>query len=209
MSKTIEDKLKDLELKENRLKNQQKELKQLRKELENQKQVEDVKQKNLQPYVKKFKDLCLNFEYKLNKIEIKPLDFKKYPILSFIYIKESETTTKTLDNLLENIRLGHEIEKNTDFKIYDANILEFQTEDSEGRYFLNIRQVGNEYQLDITKENYDDEDNYRKEINKNLTIIVESSGYDGFTVKWEYNSKATKDNLIQKIKDGVVALNKY
>lgn len=200
MSKTIESKLREIKRKEQKLENQRKKLEQRRNQLEIEKHQEEVHHKKYEPYLEQFKELDLQFEYKQGNITIKPLDFENDEYLSFIHIKESKETKHILNKLLQDIHFGRMVEKHTKFKMSDFNNkMEFKVQNGEYWYILNINIVKDNYTINIIKENWDDDYMYSKHITKHLEIIIESSGYDGFKVSWEYNASATKENIIQQI----------
>ena len=210
MTKTIEEQLKELNTKENRLKNQQKEMAKLRQKLEAEKRQEEAKKQETSTYVEQYEKLGLNFEYKNGQITIKPLNFERDEYLSFIQLRESEAKKDILDKLLQTIYLGRMVEENTPFKMADfTNKMEFKVQDGEYIYHLNITEENSNYKIFITKENWDDEYNYRQQINKNVTIAIEASSYDGFKVSWEYEAKTTKGNLSQQINNAMDELKKY
>lgn len=211
MSKTIENQLKDLEKKEKQLKKETKELAKLRQQLETEKIQEKINQQKqkFSPYVKQFEDLGFHFLYKQDKITIKPLNFESDKYLEFIYLKPSEATTDVLNKLLQTIRLGRLIEKNTPFKLFDIyNKMEFKTIDSGYQYLLMIKPINNHYTVTIIKESLDDKYSYRYKINQNLSMVIESTGYDSFNISWTYDIQANKENLIQKINKAMDILTK-
>lgn len=210
MTKTIDKQLKELEAKENRLKNQQKEMAKLRQQLEAEKRQEEAKKQETSTYVEQYEKLGLNFEYKNGQITIKPLNFERDEYLSFIQLRESEAKKDILDKLLQTIYLGRMVEENTPFKMLDFNNkMEFKIQDCEYIYHLNITEENSQYKVHIIKEDLDDDYNYRQKINKNVSIVIENSGYDGFKVSWEYNAKTTKENLSQQINKAMDELKKY
>ena len=210
MTKTIDKKLKELDAKENRLKNQQKELTKLRKQLEAEKRQEEAKRQETEPYVEKFQELGLIFEHKNSQITIKPLDFERDEYLSFIQLVDSKATKDVLDNLLQTIQSGRMVEEHTPFKMSDFNNkMEFKVRDGEYIYHLKINEENSNYKIFITKENWDYEYNYRQKINKNISIAIEASGYDGFKVTWEYEAKTIKENLNQQINKALEVLKTY
>lgn len=210
MTKTIEEQLKELNTKENRLKNQQKEMAKLRQKLEAEKRQEEAKKQETEPYVEKFKELGLNFEYKNSQITIKPIDFERDEYLSFIQLRESEAKKDILDKLLQTIYLGRMVEEHTPFKMLDFNNkMEFKVQEGKYIYYLTITEANSQYTVHIVKEDMDDDYNYRQKINKNLSIVIENSGYDGFKVSWEYDAKTTKENLSQQINKAMDELKKY
>ena len=210
MAKTIEEQLKELNTKENRLKNQQKELKKLRQKLEAEKKQEEAKHQETEPYVEKFKELGLNFEYKNSHITIKPIDFERDEYLEFIQLSESKAKKDILDNLLQKVWLGRMVEEHTPFKMLDLNDkMEYKVQDGEYIYYLTVDESKGQYTVHIVKETWDDEYNYRQQINKNVTIAIEASSYNGFKVSWEYEAKTTKENLSQQINNAMDELKKY
>ena len=210
MTKTIDKQLKELKAKENRLKNQQKEMAKLRQQLEAEKRQEEAKQQETKPYLEKFQELGLNFEYKNGKITIKPLDFENDEYLEYIQLRELDANKDVLDTLLQTVCLGREVEEHTPFKMLDFNNkMEFKVQDDEYIYHLTITETNSQYTVHIVKEDLDDDYSYRQKINKNLSIVIENSGYDGFKVSWEYNAKTTKENLNQQINKAMDELKKY
>ena len=102
------------------------------------------------------------------------------------------------------------VEENTPFKMaYFTNKMEFKVQDGEYIYHLNITEENSNYKIYITKEYWDDEYNYRQQINKNVAIAIEASSYDGFKISWEYEAKTTKENLSQQINNAMDELKKY
>ena len=210
MTKTIDKQLKELEAKEIRLKNQQKEKTKLRQQLEAEKRQEEAKQQETKPYLEKFQELGLNLEHKNGKITIKPLDFEHDEYLEYIQLEEPNANKDVLDTLLQTVRLGREVEEHTSFKMLDFNNkMEFKVQDDEYIYYLTITETNSQYTVHIVKEDLDDDYNYRQKINKNLSIVIENSGYDGFKVSWEYDAKTTKENLSQQINKAMDELKKY
>ena len=210
MTKTIDNQLKELEAKRNPIKKPTKEMTKLRQQLEAEKRQEEAKQQEKEPYLEKFQELGLNFEYRNGKITIKPLDFKHDEYLEYIQLEESNANKEVLDTLLQTVRLGREVEEHTSFKMLDFNNkMEFKVQDGEYIYYLTITETNSQYTLHIVKEDLDDDYNYRQKINKNLSIVIENSGYDGFKVSWEYDAKTTKENLSQQINKAMDELKKY
>ena len=212
MSKTIEEQLKDLEKQEHQLKKQSEELAQKRQHLENEKAQKEENKRKFTPYVKQFQDLGFFFEAdKKNELYIKPIDLKGDEYLEFIYFGKTYARGDILDKILENIRLGRKIEKDTPFKMVDIyNGFQFKFTNYNSIYFLTIKHVNDNYTINIIKKSWDDKyNNYRKQIDHNLFIVVESTGYQKFDVSWEYSIKANNDNLIQRINEAIDILNEY
>ena len=210
MTKTIDKQLKELKAKENQLKNQQKEMAKLRQQLEAEKRQEEAKQQETEPYVEKFQKLGLNLEYKNSQITIKPLDFEHDEYLKYIQLRELDANKDVLDTLLQTVCLGREVEEHTPFKMLDFNNkMEFKVQDGKYIYHLTITETKSQYTVHIVKEDLDDDYSYRQKINKNLSVVIENSGYDGFKVSWEYEAKTTKENLNQQINKAMDELKKY
>ena len=200
MSKSIEEKQKS------------KELAKQRQQLEAEKIRDEENRRNSTPYVKQFQDLGFCFEAdEKNELYIKPIDLKDDEYLEFIYFGKTYARGNILDKILENIRLGRKIEKDTPFKMVDVyNGFQFKFTDYNSICFLTIKHVNDNYTINIIKKSWDDKyKNYRKQVDHNLFIVVESTGYQKFDVSWEYSIKTNKDNLIQRINEAIDILNEY
>lgn len=210
MTKTIDEKLKDLDEKEADLKallpKKLQEIEEERQQLKAEKQQESAQQKIYATYAEKFKAFGLEFLYDYNEISIKPFDSEQDEFITFIYLDRKETSTDVLNTFLEHLELGRRIEKQTVFKLSNfVNNLTFIYKDGDDDYFLTVSD-GCLCHLNITKANHKDANSYRKTLNNGLTIVVESQGYDDFNVSWEYETVTSIGELISEIEKGMLLL---
>lgn len=170
MSKSIEEKLKDLEKQESLLKQKSEKLAKQRQQLEAEKVRDEENRRKSTPYVKQFQDLGFCFEAdEKNELYIKPIDLKGDEYLEFIYFGKTYAKGNILDKILENIRLGRKIEKNTPFKMVDVyNSFQFKFKDYNSIYFLTIKNVDDTYVINIIKKSWSDKyNNYCKQVDHN------------------------------------------
>lgn len=97
-------------------------------------------------------------------------------------------------------RLRRTIEWETNFKRDDdTDGLTFRKEDDFFRYYLDIEENNNNYDIRIIKTKKRHQSGRDIELADNVTMTIIDGGYNGFKISWTATAQATENNLTQTI----------
>ena len=101
---------------------------------------------------------------------------------------------------------------NFDLYSFDKNLILSTNlfQNGEGYEFtIQIRQKNDKISGFIVKEAIDCVDEYIEKINNKISLNIESAGYDGFKLSWQYKFTTNKELLKNEIKTALETLDLY
>jgi hypothetical protein len=206
---TIDTQLESIIEREKELKKEMAQLRDTKKQLQEKKK-EQAKFEHISkfaPYVEKFAKLGIQLRCKSEYDDVLASLESMLDAYEVWYL-DDDITTENLDKLLSQLEIAHYIEQHTSFKLIDTDEeLVMEAYESCDRYRLHLECSNGVYSCTLTKESIDTEGEYIHEITPQLSIHVESAGYDGFYVTWVHKIAGTKHNIIDRINDALKVLN--
>lgn len=208
---TINKQLKSIIDREEALKKEMAQLSNMKKQLHDQKQKQDIlNQINaFTPYVAKFAKLGIHLELKVEYDEvtasIDPInDDDRY---EGAYYSGDELTKENLDKLLNQLEHARYIEQHTKFKLISTdNEIYMELHSAYHLYKYCVTESNGMLTGAITKENMDTNGEYVHNITPQLSIHIDAVGYDNFYVTWVHKIAGTKNNIIDEIENALKTL---
>lgn len=164
-------------------------------------------------YIAKFEELGSELNYKYDNWIIKIEDIES----SDIKIYRNKKIKNDFDRIINYLELARLIQSefiDYDFNLYSANenlILStnlFQNGE-EYEFTIQIKQKNDKISGFIIKEALDSIGEHSEKINNKIYLNIESAGFEGFKVYWQYNFTTTNKKLLNEIKTALEALDLY
>ena len=139
-------------------------------------------------YIAKFEELGAELNYKYDNWIIEIEDIES----SDIKIYRNKKIKNDFDRIINYLELARLIQ--SEFIDYDFNL---------------IKQKNDKISGFIIKEALDSIGEHSEKINNKIYLNIESSGFEGFKVYWQYNFTTTNKKLLNEIKTALEALDLY
>lgn len=204
----IDTQLENIIEREKELKKEMAQLKSMKKQLHEQKKEQDALAQisKFEPYVEKFAKLGIQLRFASEYDDIVASIESMDDSYETWYL-DDDLTTEDLDQLLTQLEIARHIEQHTSFKLIDTDEgLDMELYESSDRYKLHLDDSNGVYSGTITKESVDTDGEYVHDITSQLSLRIDSVGYDGFYVTWVHKIAGTKNNIIDRINDALKAL---
>lgn len=164
-------------------------------------------------YIAKFEELGAELNYKYDNWIIKIEDIES----SDIKIYRNKKIKNDFDRIINYLELARLIQSefiDYGFNLYSANenlILStnlFQNGE-EYEFTIQIKQKNNKISGFIVKEAIDCTGEHAEKINNKIYLNIESAGFEGFKVSWQYKFTTNKELLKNEIKTALETLDLY
>lgn len=164
-------------------------------------------------YIAKFEEFGAELNYKYDNWIIKTNDIESSEIKIYKH-KKIKNDFDRIINYLELARLiqSEFIDYNFDLNSYNENLVLSTNlfQNGEGYEFtIQIRQKNDKISGFIVKEAIDCIGEHNEKINNKIYLNIESAGFEGFKVYWQYNFTTTNKKLLNEIKTALEALDLY
>ena len=164
-------------------------------------------------YIAKFEEFGAELNYKYDNWIIKTNDIESSEIKIYKH-KKIKNDFDRIINYLELARLiqSEFIDYNFDLNSYNENLVLSTNlfQNGEGYEFtIQIRQKNDKISGFIVKEAIDCIGEHNEKINNKIHLNIESAGFEGFKVYWQYNFTTTNKKLLNEIKTALEALDLY
>ena len=164
-------------------------------------------------YIAKFEDVEAELDYQQDNWVIKFED----TTLSDIKIYRNKKIKDDFDRIINHLELARLIQSefdDYDFDLYscDQNLILSTNlfQNGEGYNFLiQIKQKNNKISGFIVKEAIDCAGEHTEKINNKISLNIESAGFEGFKVSWQYKFTTNKELLTNEIKTALETLDLY
>ena len=164
-------------------------------------------------YIAKFEEFGAELNYKYDNWIIKTNDIESSEIKIYKH-KKIKNDFDRIINYLELARLiqSEFIDYNFDLNSYNENLVLSTNlfQNGEGYEFtIQIKQKNDKISGFIVKEAIDCIDGHNEKINNKIYLNIESYGYEGFKLSWEYKFTTNKELLENEIKTALETLDLY
>ena len=164
-------------------------------------------------YIAKFEEFGAELNYKYDNWIIKTNDIESSEIKIYKH-KKIKNDFNRIINYLELARLiqSEFTDYNFDLYSFDQNLILSTNlfQNGEGYEFtIQIRQKNDKISGFIVKEAIDCVDEHIEKINNKIYLNIESAGFEGFKVSWQYKFTTTNKKLLNEIKTALEALDLY
>lgn len=164
-------------------------------------------------YITKFEELGAELNYKYDNWIIKTDDIES----SEIKIYKHKKIKNDFDRIINYLELARQIQSefiDYDFDLYPINenlILSTNLfQNGEGyKITILIKQKNDKISGFIVKEAIDCIGEHNEKINNKIYLNIESAGFEGLKVYWQYNFTTTNKKLLNEIKTALEALDLY
>lgn len=164
-------------------------------------------------YIAKFEEFGAELNYKYDNWIIKTNDIES----SEIKIYKHKKIKNDFDRIINYLKLARLIQSefidyNFDLNSYNENLVLSTNlfQNGEGYEFtIQIRQKNDKISGFIVKEAIDCVDEHIEKINNKIYLNIESAGFEGFKVSWQYKFTTTNKKLLNEIKTALEALDLY
>lgn len=164
-------------------------------------------------YIAKFEEFGAELNYKYDNWIIKTNDIESSEIKIYKH-KKIKNDFDRIINYLELARLiqSEFIDYNFDLNSYNENLVLstnlFQNGDGYN-FLIQIKQKNNEISGFIVKEAIDCTGKHAEKINNKIYLNIESEGFEGVKVSWQYKFTTNKELLKNEIKTALETLDLY
>ena len=164
-------------------------------------------------YIAKFEEFGAELNYKYDNWIIKTNDIESSEIKIYKH-KKIKNDFDRIINYLELARLiqSEFIDYNFDLNSYNENLVLSTNlfQNGEGYEFtIQIRQKNDKISGFIVKEAIDCIGEHNEKINNKIYLNIESAGFEGFKVSWQYKFTTNKELLKNEIKTALETLDLY
>ena len=164
-------------------------------------------------YIAKFEEFGAELNYKYDNWIIKTNDIESSEIKIYKH-KKIKNDFDRIINYLELARLiqSEFIDYNFDLNSYNENLVLSTNLFQNGEryeFIIQIRQKNDKISGFIVKEAIDCIGEHNEKINNKIYLNIESAGFEGLKVYWQYNFTTTNKKLLNEIKTALEALDLY
>ena len=164
-------------------------------------------------YIAKFEEFGAELNYKYDNWIIKTNDIESSEIKIYKH-KKIKNDFDRIINYLELARLiqSEFIDYNFDLNSYNENLVLSTNlfQNGEGYEFtIQIKQKNDKISGFIVKEAIDCIGGHNEKINNKIYLNIESAGFEGFKLSWEYKFNTNKELLKNEIKTALETLDLY